>query len=65
MIYNLKNEKSDGTSRDRDQGRTYKSGKGNRKLKQAENEMLKKHRKITAFLKSDTGEVNEKKETAE
>ena len=27
--------------------------------------MLKKHRKITAFLKSDTGEVNEEKETAE
>ena len=53
-------KKSGGTSRERDQGRTYKSGSEKRKLKQAEKEMLKKHTKITTFLKSDTGEVNKK-----
>ena len=41
--------KSGGTSRDRDQGSTHKSGSEKRKLKQAENEMLKKHTKITFF----------------
>ena len=39
-----------GTSRDRDQGRTYKPGSRKRKLTQADNEMLKKHTKITTFL---------------
>ena len=42
-------KKSGGTSRDRDQGCTYKSWSEKRKLKQAENEMLKKHTKITTF----------------
>ena len=44
-------KKSGGTSRNRDQDRTYKSGSEKRKLKQAENEMLKKHTKIMKFLK--------------
>ena len=56
--------KSGGTSRDRDQGSTHKSGSEKRKLKQAENEMLKKHTKTT-FLKSDTGEVNKEQELVE
>ena len=50
--------KGGGPCRDRDQGRTYKSGSEKRKLKQAENEMLKKHPKITSFLKSNS-EVKE------
>ena len=33
-------------------------GTSKRKLKQAVNEMLKKHTKIAVFLKFDTGEVN-------
>ncbi len=49
-------KKGGGPSRDRDQGRSYKSGSEKQKLKQAENEMLKKHPKITAFLKSDSEE---------
>ena len=40
-------KKSGGTSHDRDQCPTYKSGSEKRKLKQTENEMLKKHTKIT------------------
>ena len=43
----------------------YKSGSEKRKLKPAEKEMLKKHPKITAFLKSETGEVNKKQELVE
>ena len=57
-------KKSGGTSRDRDQGRRYKSGIEKRKLKQVENEILKKHTKIT-FLKSNTGEVNKVQEIVE
>ena len=53
------------TNRDRDQGRTYKSGNEKRNLKQAEDEVLKKHSKITALLKSDTGEVNKEQEVME
>ena len=62
-----KMKKSGGTSCDRDQGRTYKSGIEKRKLKQAKNEMLKNHKKnkITKFLKSDTGEVNKEQELVE
>ena len=56
---------SGGTSRDRDQGRTHKPGSEKRKLKQAENEMLKKQTKITTFLKSNTGEVNKEQEFVE
>ena len=55
-------KKSGGTSRDL---RTYKSGSEKRNLKQAENEMLKKHTKLTTFLKSDTGEVNKEQEIVE
>ena len=40
----------------------YKSGNEKRNLKQDENEMLKKHTKLTAFLKSDTGEANKEQE---
>ena len=42
-------KKSGGTSCDRDQGCRYKSGIEKRKLKQVENEILKKHTKITTF----------------
>ena len=60
-----KMKKSGGTSRDSDQGRTYKSGSEKRKLKPAGDEMLKKHTKITTLLKSDTGEVNKEQGLAE
>ena len=53
-----KTKKIGGTSRDIDQSRTYKSGSEKRKLKQAGNGMMKKHTKITTFLKSDTGKIN-------
>ena len=36
-----------------------------KKLKQTENEMLKKHTKIMAFLKSKTGKINKDQETVE
>ena len=43
----------------------YKSGNEKRSLKQDENEMLKKHTKLKAFLKSDTGEANKEQEPVE
>ena len=42
-----------------------KSGSEKRILKQARNEISKKHTKITSFLKSDTGKVNKEQEPLE
>ena len=47
--YSFENEKKGVTSLDRDLSCTDNGGNEKRKLKQAENEMLKKLTKITAF----------------
>ena len=63
--YSFENEKRGVTSLDRDLSCTNNVGNEKRKLKQAENEMLKKLTKITAFSKSDTGKVNKEQELVE